>query len=89
MFQIPIPIPLRSNKRTRYTTGHYDEGEDDEQEYGPEIGEEEEEEEEEEYFEDAEDVREVFGNQSLPVAQLPDDFDGNPIDGEQYLAVVR
>ncbi|SPO31950.1 uncharacterized protein UTRI_06674_B [Ustilago trichophora] len=30
-----------------------------------------------------------FGIQSLPVATLPDDFTGEPIDGEQYLAVVR
>ncbi|SPO31837.1 uncharacterized protein UTRI_06674 [Ustilago trichophora] len=30
-----------------------------------------------------------FGIQSLPVATLPDDFSGEPIDGEQYLAVVR
>lgn len=30
-----------------------------------------------------------FGVQSLPVAILPDDFSGDPTDGEQYLAVVR
>ncbi len=30
-----------------------------------------------------------FGIQSLPVASLPDDFSGDPIDGEQYLAIVR
>lgn len=30
-----------------------------------------------------------FGIQSLPVATLPDDFSGDPLDGEQYLAVVR
>ena len=30
-----------------------------------------------------------FGVQSLPVATLPDDFCGEPIDGEQYLAIVR
>ncbi|CAO1617460.1 unnamed protein product [Sympodiomycopsis kandeliae] len=30
-----------------------------------------------------------FGNQSLPVAILPQDFDGNPLDGSQYLAMVR
>lgn len=28
-------------------------------------------------------------NQSLPVAELPPDFDGIPLDGSQYLAVVR
>lgn len=32
---------------------------------------------------------EAFGIQSLPVAILPDDFSGDPLDGEQYLAVVR
>ncbi|PWZ00429.1 hypothetical protein BCV70DRAFT_199709 [Testicularia cyperi] len=32
---------------------------------------------------------ENFGVQSLPVAELPADFDGVPLDGEQYLAVVR
>lgn len=30
-----------------------------------------------------------FGNQSLPVAILPDDFNGVPLDGSQYLAMVR
>jgi hypothetical protein len=28
-------------------------------------------------------------NQSLPVAELSPDFDGIPLDGAQYLAVVR
>jgi hypothetical protein len=28
-------------------------------------------------------------NQSLPVAELGPDFDGIPLDGAQYLAVVR
>lgn len=32
---------------------------------------------------------EDFGNQSLPVAQLPQDFDGIPLDGSMYLAMVR
>ena len=32
---------------------------------------------------------EAFGIQSLPVATLPDDFSGDPLDGEQYLAIVR
>ncbi|SJX66610.1 uncharacterized protein SRS1_16832 [Sporisorium reilianum f. sp. reilianum] len=32
---------------------------------------------------------ESFGVQSLPVAILPEDFSGDPLDGEQYLAVVR
>lgn len=29
------------------------------------------------------------GNQTLPVAELPLNFDGIPLDGAQYLAVVR
>ncbi|TKY86875.1 hypothetical protein EX895_004163 [Sporisorium graminicola] len=32
---------------------------------------------------------ESLGVQSLPVAVLPDGFSGDPLDGEQYLAVVR
>ncbi|PWN21455.1 hypothetical protein BCV69DRAFT_298469 [Microstroma glucosiphilum] len=32
---------------------------------------------------------EDFGNQTLPVAQLPDDFDGVPADGSVYLAMAR
>lgn len=32
---------------------------------------------------------ESSGNQILPVAILPADFDGVPLDGSQYLAVVR
>ncbi|KAH7102926.1 hypothetical protein BKA62DRAFT_636885 [Auriculariales sp. MPI-PUGE-AT-0066] len=31
----------------------------------------------------------VGGSQALPVAQLPEDFDGEPMDGETYLALVR
>ncbi|KAN0060692.1 hypothetical protein ACQY0O_007350 [Thecaphora frezii] len=38
---------------------------------------------------DYDDPREAYGNQSLPVGQLPPDFDGIPLDGEQYLATVR
>ncbi|EPQ27658.1 uncharacterized protein PFL1_04796 [Pseudozyma flocculosa PF-1] len=38
---------------------------------------------------DYNDPRETYGNQSLPVAELPVDFDGIPLDGEQYLATVR
>lgn len=30
-----------------------------------------------------------YGNQSLPVAVLPPDFDGIPMDGATYLAMVR
>jgi len=29
------------------------------------------------------------GRQILPVANLPEDFDGEPIDGSQYLFTVR
>lgn len=31
----------------------------------------------------------VLGFQALPVAELPLGFDGIPMDGAQYLAVVR
>ena len=30
-----------------------------------------------------------MGRQILPVAQLPDDFDGEPMDGMQYLFTFR
>lgn len=30
-----------------------------------------------------------FGKQILPVADLPDDFSGEPMDGMQYLFTVR
>jgi hypothetical protein len=30
-----------------------------------------------------------FGKQILPVADLPNDFDGKPMDGMQYLFTVR
>ena len=29
------------------------------------------------------------GPSRLPVGELPDNFDGVPLDGEQYLAIVR
>lgn len=36
------------------------------------------------------DTEEVtFGKQILPVADLPVDFDGEPMDGMQYLFTVR
>jgi hypothetical protein len=35
------------------------------------------------------DEDESLGRQVLPVADLPDDFDGNPEDGMQYLFMVR
>jgi Survival motor neuron (SMN) interacting protein 1 (SIP1) len=31
----------------------------------------------------------LLGRQVLPVADLPDDFDGEPLDGAQYLFTVR
>lgn len=31
----------------------------------------------------------LAGQARLPVGTLPDDFDGIPLDGEQYLAMVR
>jgi hypothetical protein len=31
----------------------------------------------------------AYGKQILPVANLPDDFDGEPLDGMQYLFTVR
>jgi hypothetical protein len=31
----------------------------------------------------------LLGKQVLPVADLPDDFDGEPLDGAQYLFTVR
>lgn len=34
-------------------------------------------------------AEETTGNQILPVAILPTNFDGIPLDGSQYLAVVR
>jgi hypothetical protein len=30
-----------------------------------------------------------LGRQILPVANLPEDFEGEPIDGSQYLFTVR
>jgi len=35
------------------------------------------------------DPKEKYGNQTLPVSVLPEDFDGIPMDGGQYLATVR
>lgn len=31
----------------------------------------------------------AYGKQILPVANLPDDFDEEPLDGMQYLFTVR
>lgn len=38
---------------------------------------------------DTDNIKEKYGNQTLPVAILPADFSGDPADGAQYLAVVR
>ncbi|GLB33990.1 putative survival motor neuron (SMN) interacting protein 1 (SIP1) [Lyophyllum shimeji] len=40
-------------------------------------------------FEDGEDEEPSFGRQILPIADLPHDFDGEPMDGMQYLFTVR
>ena len=39
--------------------------------------------------EDAEEDEPSYGKQILPVANLPDDFDEEPVDGMQYLFTVR
>ncbi|KAF8663443.1 hypothetical protein AX16_001013 [Volvariella volvacea WC 439] len=38
---------------------------------------------------DSDEEEPAFGKQILPVADLPDDFDGEPMDGMQYLFLVR
>ncbi|KXN89608.1 hypothetical protein AN958_05475 [Leucoagaricus sp. SymC.cos] len=40
-------------------------------------------------IEDSDSEEPSFGKQILPVADLPDDFDGEPMDGMQYLFTVR
>jgi hypothetical protein len=40
-------------------------------------------------IEDSDSDEPSFGKQILPVANLPDDFDGEPMDGMQYLFTVR
>lgn len=40
-------------------------------------------------FDDSDDEEPSFGRQILPVANLPEDFDGTPCDGMQYLFTVR
>ncbi|KAG6869348.1 hypothetical protein C0993_000101 [Termitomyces sp. T159_Od127] len=40
-------------------------------------------------FEDSEDDEPSFGHQILPVADLPDNYNGEPEDGMQYLFTVR
>lgn len=38
---------------------------------------------------DSSDEEPLLGRQVLPIANLPDDFDGEPMDGAQYLFTVR
>lgn len=38
---------------------------------------------------DDDDEEPSLGRQILPVANLPEDFDGEPMDGMQYLFTVR
>ena len=40
-------------------------------------------------LEDSDDEEPMLGRQVLPVANLPDSFDGVPTDGMQYLFTVR
>lgn len=40
-------------------------------------------------LEDSDEDEPVMGKQVLPVANLPTDFDGEPLDGLQYLFKVR
>jgi hypothetical protein len=40
-------------------------------------------------LDDSEDEEPSYGRQILPVANLPEDFDGVPQDGLQYLFTVR
>jgi hypothetical protein len=40
-------------------------------------------------FEDEDEDEPSYGRQILPVAELPDDFNDEPLDGMQYLFMVR
>jgi hypothetical protein len=42
-----------------------------------------------EAFDDSDDEEPLLGRQILPVANLPEDFNGIPADGMQYLFTVR
>ena len=42
-----------------------------------------------EAFDDSDEDAPSYGKQILPVADLPDDFSGEPLDGMQYLFLVR
>ena len=41
------------------------------------------------HLEDSDDDEPSLGRQVLPVANLPNNFDGEPVDGLQYLFLVR
>jgi hypothetical protein len=43
----------------------------------------------EHFFEDSDEEDPQPGRQILPVANLPEDYDGDPQDGMQYLFTVR
>jgi hypothetical protein len=40
-------------------------------------------------IEDSDEEEPAYGKQILPVANLPQDFDEEPMDGMQYLFMVR
>jgi hypothetical protein len=40
-------------------------------------------------FEDSDDDEPSFGRQTLPVANLPENFNNEPSDGMEYLFTVR
>ena len=40
-------------------------------------------------LEDSEEDEPSYGKQILPIANLPDDFNEEPMDGSQYLFTVR
>ena len=42
-----------------------------------------------EELDDSDDDEPAYGKQILPVANLPQDFDEEPVDGMQYLFTVR
>ena len=42
-----------------------------------------------EELDDSDDDEPAYGKQILPVANLPHDFDEEPVDGMQYLFTVR
>jgi hypothetical protein len=41
------------------------------------------------HLDDSDDEEPAYGRQILPVAKLPDSFEGEPTDGLQYLFTVR